>query len=49
MRENRGEWELYELDADRTEMVNLAARHPERVEAMARMWKDWADRCFVGC
>jgi arylsulfatase A-like enzyme len=47
VRENRGEWELYDLNADRTEMVNLAARHPERVEAMARMWNDWADRCFV--
>ena len=30
------EWELYDLQADRSETDNLAAQFPERVTAMAR-------------
>ncbi|PHR87072.1 MAG: arylsulfatase [Blastopirellula sp.] len=37
-------WELYDLDADRTETRNLATQHPERVAAMAQAWQDWAKR-----
>ncbi len=33
-----GRWELYNLDEDRTELNDLAARHPERVAAMAAQW-----------
>lgn len=35
-------WELYNLATDRTETVDLAAQHPERVEKMAAEWKKWA-------
>jgi len=35
-------WELYNLGRDRTEMENLAARHPERVRAMSSQWDNWA-------
>ncbi len=38
----RGEWELYDIEADRTEQVNLAAQHPERVKRMAAQWEQWA-------
>ena len=31
-------WELYDIEADRTELQNLAAQHPDRVEAMAAEW-----------
>ena len=34
--------ELYDLQADPVEMRDLAARHPERVEAMRRRWQAWA-------
>jgi arylsulfatase len=34
----RGRWELYNLIDDRTEMKDLASKHPERVEAMAKEW-----------
>lgn len=34
-----GEWELYDIEADRTEQVNLAAKHPERVKQMAAQWE----------
>jgi len=45
---NRGRpWELYDLGADRTELDNLAARQPKRVEQMASEWKRWAERCGV--
>lgn len=42
-----GRWELYDLEADRTEIRDLAGEMPERVEAMAAMWQAWADRVGV--
>jgi arylsulfatase len=38
----KGEWELYDIEADRTEQVNLAAKHPSRVKRMAAQWETWA-------
>ncbi len=35
-------WELYDLQADRSETDNLAAKFPERVASMARDWEAWA-------
>jgi len=43
----KGPWELYDLDADRTETNNLAAVHPDRVKQMAAMWQHWAERANV--
>lgn len=40
-------WELYNMSVDRTERNNLAAKHPERVEALRVLWDQWADRAFV--
>ncbi|MBM3788044.1 MAG: arylsulfatase [Acidobacteria bacterium] len=37
-----GEWELYDIERDRTEMHDLAGREPARVKAMARKWDEWA-------
>jgi arylsulfatase len=37
-------WKLYDLEEDRTELNNLAARYPDRVRQMAAMWSDWARR-----
>jgi arylsulfatase A-like enzyme len=42
-----GPWELYDLDADRTEMHDLAAQHPDRVREMSRQYAAWAERCGV--
>jgi arylsulfatase A-like enzyme len=36
-------WELYRLDRDRTEMVDLAADHPEVVVKMAERWHELAE------
>ena len=40
-------WELFDMDADRTELHDLAHAYPERVKVMAAMWKDWAKRIGV--
>ncbi|WP_339716044.1 arylsulfatase [uncultured Kriegella sp.] len=41
--ENHGNWELYDLEIDRTETNNLAAQFPEIVEELSKDWKHWAD------
>ena len=47
VRKHPGPWELYDLDADRTELNDLAAQHPERVRDMAAQYEAWAQRCGV--
>jgi len=42
-----GPWELYDMEADRTELHDVAAQHPERVADMARQYEAWAKRCGV--
>lgn len=33
-----GKWELYNLDDDRTELHDVSATHPQRVDQMAKEW-----------
>lgn len=33
-----GVWELYDLDNDKTELVNLASKYPEKVKELAQKW-----------
>jgi arylsulfatase A-like enzyme len=40
-------WELYDLENDRTELVNLAAKHPDIVARLDSLWIIWADENFV--
>ncbi len=40
-------WELYNMDDDRTELHDLAAREPERVRALSAVYDAWAARCGV--
>ncbi len=42
-----GPWELYDMEADRTELNDLAAQHPSKVQAMSRQYDAWAARCGV--
>ncbi len=42
-----GDWELYDMTADRTEMHDIAAQHPERVGDMRERYAAWAERCGV--
>lgn len=40
-------WRLYDMNADRTETRDLAAKHPEIAVRMAKQWQDWAASSFV--
>ena len=40
-------WELYDLATDPTEMRDLAASQPQRVNAMAARWLEWAKQANV--
>jgi arylsulfatase A-like enzyme len=42
-----GDWELYDMHSDRTELHDLADKHPDRTEKLARQWDAWADRVGV--
>ena len=41
------EWELYDIDSDRTESNDLAASHPEIVRDLKAKYDRWAARCGV--
>jgi arylsulfatase len=38
------QWELYDMENDRTETHNLAEAFPGRVQEMADLWQRWAER-----
>src|SRR5207302_550272 len=40
-------WELYDLDADRTELKNLAAQNPALVQDLSRRYGQWAARVGI--
>jgi len=42
-----GRWELYDMEADRTEMHDLAQAEPARLKAMSDKWVAWANRTGV--
>lgn len=44
---HKGEWELYDIPADRTELKNLAAANPEKVRELASKHGAWAARVGV--
>ena len=33
------EWELYDLDKDRAESVNLAGEYPDKVQELQQVWE----------
>jgi arylsulfatase len=42
-----GPWQLYDMDHDRTEMHDLAAVHPKKVQQLSELYERWAKRCGV--
>jgi arylsulfatase A-like enzyme len=40
-------WELYDMEADRTELTNLAQKYPQKVEQLKALYESWAARCGV--
>ena len=43
----KAQWELYNLNVDRSEKNNLAHQYPERLEKMKEAYFDWTKRCMV--
>ncbi|MGE4550152.1 MAG: hypothetical protein AAEJ57_02090, partial [Opitutales bacterium] len=37
-----GAWELYDVEADRTELNDLTEKYPDRAQAMSERWEAWA-------
>jgi len=42
-----GGWELYDMEADRTELHDLASTHPEKLNELKSLYEAWAKRCGV--
>ena len=47
VRKYPGDWELYNMERDRTELKDLAAGEPPRVREMAGLHAEWEQRCGV--
>jgi len=45
--QHRGAWELYDMEADRTETTDLAKQFPIVVQNMSESYAAWAKRCNV--
>jgi arylsulfatase len=44
---DKDEWELYNVDKDRSESTNLAAKYPARVKALVKAWFEEAKKNLV--
>jgi arylsulfatase len=44
---HKGDWELYDMAADRTETRDLARAQPQRVRELAALYDGWAIKCGV--
>jgi arylsulfatase A-like enzyme len=44
---DKDEWELYHVDKDRSEAVNLAKKHPDKLKALIEAWFEEADKNLV--
>ena len=42
-----GDWELYDMSQDRTELRDLAGRERARTRELTRLYDEWAERCGV--
>ena len=43
----RRPWELYDMDADRSELSDLASEQPDRVRQMAAQWETFAQKAHM--
>ena len=43
----KGDWELYNIDADRTEQLDLITENPQIAQLLIRQWDDWAATTYV--
>ena len=47
VKEYPGDWELYDMEQDRTETDDIAAQHPDLVKDLSTQYDAWAQRCGV--
>jgi arylsulfatase len=40
-------WELYDIEADRSELNNVVDAHPDVVKELSDLYDEWAARCMV--
>jgi arylsulfatase len=40
-------WQLFDLEADRTEQHDLIGEQPELAEELEQAWREWAERTYV--
>ena len=45
VRFDRKPWELYDLQVDRTELKDVAGKHPNKTRELAQLWESWAAAC----
>ena len=43
VRTSSGPWELYDIDRDRSELVDLARDNPDELAELVGLWQEWAD------
>jgi len=43
----KGQWELYNVEEDRTEQRDLATSYPDKLRLLADTWETWAAASFV--
>ena len=44
---HRQPWQLFDMEADRTEQHDLIGQHPEVAARLEAAWDDWARRTYV--
>jgi arylsulfatase len=44
---NKADWELYDLNTDRTELRNIAERYPEKLAEMIAAYRKWEEKTMV--
>lgn len=43
----KAQWELYNLNEDRSEQLNVSAQHPDKMAEMIKEYEVWVKRCMV--
>lgn len=41
------DWRLYHIDRDRTETIDLGGEHPELLQELIGLWRQWADEMRI--
>ncbi len=47
VRKYPGDWELYDIVVDRSELINLANKYPDRVSEMKECYEQWEKKCNI--